>query len=452
MPALEHRIRVSAIGGCLDPTHKGEEQNNLISAVRRRPIDRPLTRMLVGVSAWLLLAAPATGAPWTQPGYLYRYFVWGAQFLVTSRSDDYRRYGYHTIDKAPDAFHFVPGRRDAVPDTVEYKEGDTVKSAALSELLRSTGTHAFIVVRDNQVLYEDYFNGYARDSLCTAWSLSKSVTSALVGIAISEGYIKTLDDPITNYLPELKDQGFGAITVRNLLTMGSGIQYRTGFFPWDEFVLAGYYPNLRQLLLSDLKIIEPPGQSFHYNNFNVELLGLILERTTHRTPGQYLQEKVWKPIGMEYPATWSIDSDQDGFEVTPILLNARAIDLARFGRLFLNNGNWDGKQIVPERWVAESTIRDPNDHRPWETFSRWQDKGGYYKYLWWGISQGKSDYSYMGIGTYGQFIFVSPKTKVVIVRTADKDGIDPPYWREVFQHIAEHVDETYRHGTSEISK
>ena len=316
----------------------------MISANRR-----PFLALLLSLAGCLIFAASASAAPWTQPGFLYRYFVWGAQFPFTSRSDDYKRYGYHPIDKGPDAYHFAPGNRNAVPDTVEYKEGDAVKRVALSELLRSTGTHAFIVIRDNKVLYEDYFNGYARDSLCTAWSVSKSVTSALVGIAIAEGYIKSLDDPITNYLPELKDQGFSAITIRNLLTMGSGIQYRIGFFPWDEFVLAGYYPNLRQLLLSDLKIMEPPGQSFHYNNFNVELLGLILERTTHRPPSQYLQEKIWEPIGMEYPATWSIDSEQDGFELTPILLNARAIDLAKFGRLYLNNGNWNGKQIVPEQ-------------------------------------------------------------------------------------------------------
>ncbi len=396
----------------------------------------------------MLFGSPASAAAWTQPGYLYRYFVWGAQSLVSSRSDDYRHYEYHTIDKGTDAFHFAPGRRDAVPERVSYRENDTVKRVALSDLLRSTGTHAFIVVRDNQVLYENYFNGFERDSLCTAWSISKSVTSALVGIAISEGYIKSLDDPITNYLPELKGKGFDAITIRNLLTMGSGIGYRIGFFPWDEFVLAGYYPNLRQLLLSDLKVMEPPGQSFHYNNFNAELIGMILERTTLRLPSQYLPEIIWKPIGMEYPATWSIDSDADGFELTPILLNARAIDLAKIGRLYLNDGNWDGIQIVPEHWVVESTVRDANDHRPWETFSRWQDGGGYYKFFWWGVSQGASDYSFMGIGTYGQFIFVSPKTKVVIVRTADEDGIDPPYWREVFQDIAEHVDETYSRGAS----
>lgn len=417
--------------------------------VRKRPAAVLLLALSIILASGLPFASPASAAAWTQPGYLYRYFVWGAQFPFSSRSDDYRHYGYYTIDKGPDAFHFVPGNRDAVPDTVEYSEGNSEKRVALEELLRSTGTHAFIVIRDNQVLYEDYFNGFARDSLCTAWSLSKSVTSALVGIAISEGYIKSLDDPITNYLPELKGKGFDAITIRNLLTMGSGIQYRIGFFPWDEFVLAGYYPNLRQLLLSDLKIMEPPGQSFHYNNFNVELIGMILERTTHRRLSQYLEEKIWKPTGMEFPATWSFDSDEDGFEITPTLLNARAIDLAKFGRLYLNSGNWDDKQIIPEQWIVESTTRDKNDHRPWETFSRWQDGGGYYKYFWWGVSREKNDYSYMGIGTYGQFIFVSPKTKVVIVRTADEDGIDPPYWREVFQHIAEHVDETYYRATSE---
>lgn len=399
--------------------------------------------ILVSAAAGLLFAAPASAAPWTQPGYLYRYFVWGAQFLVSSRSGDYRHYEYHSIDKSSAAFHFAPGNRDRIPAMVEYTDGEAVKRVALDELLRTTGTHAFIVVRDNRLLAEDYFNGFERASLCTAWSLSKSVTSALVGIAIAEGYIKSLDDPIVNYLPELKDQGFGAITIRNLLSMRSGIQYRINFFPWDEFVLAGYYPNLRRLLLSDLKIVEPPDQSFHYNNFNAELIGMILERTTGRTPSQYLQEKIWKPIGMEYPATWSIDSRADGFELTPILLNARAIDLAKFGRLYLDNGNWDGKQIVPADWVVQSTAPDPSDHRPWETFARWQDNGGYYKYFWWGISQGAGDYSYMGIGTYGQFIFVSPKAKVVIVRTADEDGIDPRQWREVFKYIAGQIDQSY---------
>ena len=422
----------------------------LIPVIHKTWIAAPLVAVVVSLAATLVIDSPANAAAWTRPAYLYRYFVWGAQRVVSPRSRDYLNYGSHTIDKSPAPFHFAPGDRSRIPTTVEYADGDTVKRIALDELLRTTGTHAFIVIRDNQVLSEDYFNGFARDSLCTAWSLSKSVTSALLGIAIAEGYIKSLDDPIVNYLPELKDQGLGAITIRNLVTMGSGIQYRFSFFPWDEFVLAGYYPDIRQLLLTDLKIMEPPGQSFHYNNYNTELIGMILERTTGRAPSQYLQEKIWKPIGMEFPATWSVDSDADGFELTPILLNARAIDLAKFGRLYLNNGNWDGKQIIPRQWVADSTTPDPNDHRPWETFSRWQDQGGYYKYFWWGISQSDGDYSYMGIGTYGQFIFVSLKTKVVIIRTADDDGIDPRNWREVFQYIADQISQSYSRETNAV--
>lgn len=410
----------------------------LISTIRSASPHRALS-LLLALATLLLYVAPANSASWTDPAYLYRYFTWGAERAVWPRSDDYKSYGSHVIENGSAPFHFAAGNRDLVPRTVEYHDGDNVKQVDLTELLRSTSTHAFIVLRNNQLLYENYFNGFERDSLCTAWSVSKSVISALVGIAIGEGKIKSIDDPILTYLPELKGQGMDSITVRNLLTMGSGIRYRLAFFPWDEFVLAGYYPNLRQLLLSDLVVVEPPGQSFHYNNFNTELLGVILERTTGAPPGHYLQEKIWKPIGAEYPATWSIDSASDNFELAPILLNARAIDLAKFGRLYLNNGNWDGKQLVPSSWVAESTVRDPSDHRPWETFARWQDGGGYYKYFWWGVSGSANDYSFMGIGTYGQFIFVSPKDRVVIVRTADADGIEPYNWREVFQYIADRV-------------
>jgi CubicO group peptidase (beta-lactamase class C family) len=242
---------------------------------------------------------------------------------------------------------------------VEYHEDDTLKHVALDELLRSTGTHAFIVLRDDKLLYEDYFNGYQRDSVCVSRSVAKSVTSALVGIAIQEGFIKSVDDPITSYLPELAEQGFASITIKNLLTMRSGIRYRLHDFPWDEEPIAYFYPDLTRLLLSDLTIIEPPGQAFHYNDYNTELLGLILRRVTHDSPSEFLQEKIWKPLGMEYPATWSIDSDQDGSELAFVLLNARAIDFAKFGLLFLHNGNWNGKQIVPEQWVIESTTSDP---------------------------------------------------------------------------------------------
>ncbi len=327
---------------------------------------------------------------------------------------------------------------------MKYYENDALKSAALEELLPSTGTHAFIVIRDDQLLYEDYFNGYQRDSVCVSRSLAKSFTSALVGIAIQDGVIKSVDDPISNYLPELKGQpGFDSITIKNLLTMGSGIRYRLHDLPWQEEAVAYFYPDLTKLMLSDLEIIEPPGQSFHYNDYNTELLGLILKRVTHQTPSEYLQEKIWKPRGMEYPATWSIDSDEDGLELMYVLLNARAIDFAKFGQLFLNHGNWNGKQIISAGWVTESTTRDPNDNRPWETYPDFRDDGGYYKYFWWGRTFGADDYIFEAQGLWGQYIYVCPKTKVVIVRTASKWGsIGSSGWNQVLRYIATHIGES----------
>jgi CubicO group peptidase (beta-lactamase class C family) len=325
--------------------------------------------------------------------------------------------------------------------TVEFNDRGTVRQVALADLLRSTDTHAFIVVANDQLLLERYFNGYRRDSLCVSMSMAKSFTSALVGIAIDDGLIKSADDPIINYLHELKeDRGFDAVTIRHLLTMGSGIKFVTTPFPWSDDPLAYFHPDLRTILLSGLTIVERPGQSFHYNSYNPELLGLILERTTHRSPSDYLQEKIWKPLGMEYPATWRIDSEEDGMELMQSAINASAIDYAKFGQLYVERGNWNGKQIISEHWVTESTRPDPNDRRPWESDARWHDQGGYYRYFWWGISSGdKEDYCFMARGKYGPFIFVSPKARVVIVRTAKNSGIDDLARARIFQYIADRI-------------
>jgi CubicO group peptidase (beta-lactamase class C family) len=165
---------------------------------------------------------------------------------------------------------------------------------------------------------------------------------------------------------------------------------------------------------------------------------LILKRATHYTLAEHLQDKIWKPLGMEYPATWSIDSERDGLEMAFVLLNARAIDFAKFGRLYLNNGNWNGAQIVPRQWVIESTAHDPNDRRPWETYADFRSHGGYYKYYWWGHRHADG-YTFEAMGLWGQYIFVSPKNKVVIVRTGGKWGIDPGDWQQILLYLASHI-------------
>ncbi len=396
----------------------------------------------------LLVAAPPAGAtPWINGDYLGRWVFWGLRSQM-SPSEDYKLFPYRTIDNAPPAYQFPRAPGGALPVEVEYKDVGAINRFALYELLESTGTHAFVVIKDGKLLDERYLNGYQRDSVCISRSVAKSFTSALVGIAIDEGFIKSVDDPMINYIPELKDRGFDAITIRNLLTMRSGIRYRISALPWDEDALYYFYPNIRNLLLTDMEVAEPPGQAFHYTDYNVGLLAIIVERTTHRTISDYLQEKIWKPVGMEYPATWSLDSVQDGFELTHVALNARAIDYAKFGQLYLGKGRWNGKQIISERWVTESTAPNPNDHRPWETYPQWADAGGYYKYFWWGNSRGADDYSFEAIGKWGQFIFVAPRANVVIVRTAGKLGLELPQWPQVFQYIADYVSHREQSGSA----
>jgi CubicO group peptidase (beta-lactamase class C family) len=146
-------------------------------------------------------------------------------------------------------------------------------------------------------------------------------------------------------------------------------------------------------------------------------LGLILERATHRPVTQYLQEKIWQPLGVEYSASWSLDSRQSGFEKMAMGFKARAIDFAKFGALFLDQGHWNGKQIVPETWVNESTSPAANDNRRWRRAAAWKQAHGYYKYLWWGRVRPDGSYAFMARGNLQQqWIYVSPRDRVVIVR------------------------------------
>jgi len=146
------------------------------------------------------------------------------------------------------------------------------------------------------------------------------------------------------------------------------------------------------------------------------LEGLILQRVTGETVAQFTQDTLWQPMGMEYPASWSLDSTTDGFEKTNSALNARAIDFARFGLLFLNQGRWNGQQILSRQWVTASTTPDSADHRSWTgDDANWLQAGGYYKYGWWGLNNPDGTYDYLASGKQNQIIFVSPSTSTVVV-------------------------------------
>jgi CubicO group peptidase (beta-lactamase class C family) len=311
----------------------------------------------------------------------------------------------------------------------------------LENLLKSTKTSAFIVIQNDHLLYEKYFNGYSRDSVVTSFSMAKSFASALIGMAIDEGHIQSVDDPITQYIPELKSKGMASVTIRDLLKMSSGIKYREGLLMWGDDAKTYYASDLRSLALNEVKLVEEPGKFFWYNNYNPLLIGIILERATNTPVSQYLQEKLWKPLGMEFPASWSTDSKEHGFEKMESGINARAIDYAKFGRLFLNLGQWEGNQIISEQWVKASTQPNP-EHQEYyryydgDSLSKFfHTDHGYYQYFWWGYQRNKANYDFFAMGKYGQYIYISPSKNLIIVRTGEDWG-KMDEWHKIFYDMA----------------
>jgi CubicO group peptidase (beta-lactamase class C family) len=395
-------------------------------------ISRRLKSLGIGAGALLLLALVVVVA-----GYLTapHFYLTRAIFWRESDYKDLERFPARTIHNAPPTFRF-----DELPDHNAYASqieviGNRSTNGGFENYLDSSGTTAFLVIHDDKLLYEKYFNGYDERSLNTSFSMAKSFASALVGIAIDEGYIKSADEPITNYIPQLleKDKRFKSITIRNLLTMSSGIKYEEGAtLPWSEEAddtKTYYSTDLRELALENCRIEGKPGEYFEYNNYNPLLVGMILERATGMPVSRYMQEKMWKPLGMEADGSWSLDSTQSGFEKMESGVNARARDFARFGMLFAKEGNWRSKQLVSRKWVEESTRPDAST-----------DPSQDYQYFWWiNTPQGKDHFSAQG--NYGQYIYVAPEKDLVIIRLGKEEGEKGyGYWTSLFDELSTKLD------------
>lgn len=313
---------------------------------------------------------------------------------------------------------------DAVP------VGAARMSAGFVDFLRDTGTHAFLVVHADRLVYERYFGGSDRQTLETSFSVAKSFLSTLVGIAIDEGLIGSIDDPVTQYLPELvdRDPRFERITIRHLLTMSSGLRYEEQELPlpWGDDVDTYYGTDLRDLALTKTEIERPPGQSWLYNNYNPLLLGMVLERAARMSVSEYMATRLWQPLGAERDATWSLDSERSGFEKMESGLNATAADYARFGLLLLHEGVWNDTRIVSRGWVRAATSAQA-------TTSVMTPYG----YFWW-IDAVRPERFY-GAGNFGQYVYVAPDADTVVVRLGRDYGVDGGTWRAIFREIADQL-------------
>lgn len=367
------------------------------------------------------------------PTYVYRVLAW-----QDSDAFDWQKFPNHPLSASPTPYRFASAPDPRVEELLTRISG----ADDWDSFMEANGTQAFIVIQDGVVLYENYYNETQRDSIVTSFSIAKSFDSALIGKAIEEGFIASVDDPITTYLPELekRDPRFNQITIRHLLLMASGMEYtemRPLLFNGDD-PLTTYFPDQRKISLENTFINEPPGLHFQYNKYHPQLLGLILERTTGMMVTQYTQTRLWDPLGMEFDGSWSTDSVESDFEKMETGVNARALDFAKFGVLYLNSGNWNGTQIIPQAWIDESTqpLLPENYSDYYTDYVKAMPGTGYYNYMWWGMVREDGSYDFTAEGDKGQFIYVSPENNMVIVRNGIKYGIDSHEWVKLFYEFA----------------
>lgn len=290
-------------------------------------------------------------------------------------------------------------------------------------------TISFLIIRSDTIVYEWYKDGVTPESLVSSFSLAKPIVSTLIGIAIDDRLINSLDDPIVVYLNNFKDKpGWNEITVKNLLHHTSGIKFTDNKFdPASDNAEFYWGNNLRKEIL-EASIQVKPDSVFHYSSINTMLLALILEKVTGGSVSKYLEDKIWIPCGMEAPAYWSLDrSDNMAIEKAFCCLQARTIDFAKIARLYLNNGNWQGKQIVSKDWVNYSTHSDPSGNNKHFFNNNWGI--GPYKYN-----------SYFAAGLYGQYLYVYPEKSIIIVRFGEKDlSYNPNYWQNIFLQLLDQL-------------
>ena len=308
------------------------------------------------------------------------------------------------------------------------------KTHSVSSFLERTEGTSLLVIKDGDIVQEDYLNGADQSSRHTSWSVAKSFVSTLIGIARDEGLIKSLEDKVSVYLPELEGSAYGAASIKNLLQMSSGVDFT------EDYGAAGGNTVLAtssvQVMLNKAWILglsldgqlagyekfEEPGTRFYYRSSDTHVLSAIVRRIYDRPFEEILAEKLWQPLGMTSKASWNTATS------TPVgfcCLNATTRDYAKLGSLFLNNGNWNSKQIVSKTWVDEATI--PSDAHVQPMNAR-GNRG--YQYQWWVPKD--YDGEFFANGIWGQSIWVSRKHNMVIVTTAT----DPDFRANMSEKIA----------------
>jgi CubicO group peptidase (beta-lactamase class C family) len=270
---------------------------------------------------------------------------------------------------------------------------------------------AFLVIKNGKIIYEKYWEDYGPESLSNSFSMAKSVVGLLIGAAIDDGYIKSIDQPVADFIPEFRNERNKELKIRDLLTMSSGLNWDESYGSLFNTTTNAYYgKNIKELIYS-LEVIEKPGVIFKYLSGNSQLLAMIVEIATGKKVSDYASEKFWKPMGAVNDALWCLD-DENGMEKAFCCFNSNARDFARWGQLILNNGTWNNDTLISPEYIQASI-------HPADLTDETGNKINYYGYQWWMHDANGWNVPYMR-GILGQYVFVIPEENAVVVRLGHK--------------------------------
>lgn len=351
--------------------------------------------------------------------------------------------GYGYIFKAVKTTYFT-GHKTAFIDDYPYFDNRVIQNSAkvqewplkkdynevnatakLDSLNEALETAAFLLIKNDSIWFEKYYNGYDKKSRTNSFSMAKSVVTILMFKAIQDGYLENTEQPVADFFPQFDS----SLKLGDLSSMASGLNWNENYYnPFASTARAYFDENIREQVL-ELEVVEKPGKEFKYLSGNTQLLAMVIEKATGKTLSGYLSESFWKPMGMNDEALWQLDSESSGMEKAYCCISSNARNFAKFGKLLINDGEWNDRQLLDSSFVA--TASQPRF-----------EETPYYGYGFWLSDYKNKDIYYMR-GVLGQYVIIIPEDDLIIVRLGRKlirrTGDDKHY-----EDFYMYIDEAYK--------
>jgi CubicO group peptidase (beta-lactamase class C family) len=282
------------------------------------------------------------------------------------------------------------------------------ETEGLKTINKANGTIAFVIIKNDSIWFENYYDGFNEDSKSNSFSMAKSYVSGLMGKAIEDGYIKSLDQPVSDYFKEFSEGLAAKMTVGDLSSMASGTNWDEAYYSPLSITTRAYFDDDLEKVILGLKVVNEPGSKYKYASGDTQLLAMVIEKATGKKIYDYLSESFWKPLGCENSTLWQVDSEEHDLVKAYCCIASNAKDFARFGKLYKDYGKWNGQQLLDSAFVAKSIT---------PRFTESPEYG----YGWWLKDVGEKHF-FMMRGHLGQYVIVEPNDNVIIVRLGHSKG------------------------------